>query len=209
MAGSKSRGTGQVENKPVGADSDAARWRRKCCKDTIGCEAPVALTMRSASINLASRLFHDVAAAGILFCQLGGGLFAAVDDRDVLGAFITQVDEDFFRSFAGANHQDLLIVEAFEDVAGKIADSHTGDADAVVVDGGFGGDALGDAQGALKNIVSDGADAVLLSGELIGLFDLSENFAIRPAPLLSRLAATVNKWRTAPSPDCSNKSSKT
>ena len=95
-----------------------------------------------------------------------------------MGAFVLQVAQRLLAHLAGADDEHLLVVEALEDLAGEIADRHAGDAHAPLVERGFAGHALGHADGRLKNAVGQGAGALAVLGQLVGLLHLGEDLRL-------------------------------
>src|SRR3954451_9671226 len=77
----------------------------------------------------------------------------AVDERNLPRAFINQVAERFLAHFAGADDEDVLVVEALKDAFGKLSHGDTGNADALLLDRRFGGDALCYSEGSLKGSI--------------------------------------------------------
>ena len=79
-----------------------------------------------------------------LLCQFVRADRRAVDHGNLPDAFGNQVLQGFLRHFAGAQRQDSLLVEAFKDLPGEIADSDTGNTHAVPLQLRFATDPFGD-----------------------------------------------------------------
>ena len=89
-----------------------------------------------------------------------------------------QIPQRLFPHLAGADHQHLLVVEAVENLPGKIADRDAGNAHPLFVDRRFLRHPLGDAQGGLKHFVRQRPGAIALLGQLIGLLHLGQNLRL-------------------------------
>ena len=93
--------------------------------------APVVLMTMSAR---ASSSFNSSQGSGVgrsIRWPALGALEVAVEDDDLFRTCIGQVLKRFLGHLAGADDQDALVVEAFEDSRGEIGDRDAGDADAM------------------------------------------------------------------------------
>ena len=176
MAGSKSRGTAR-SNTNSGRSARNASIRRYDSSVTIGSAAPVVLITRSASVIAAGSSSHGRARP--LHCRANfGALEVPIDDRYPACALVAKISQRFFGHFAGADHQRLLVVEAFEYLPGEIGHCHAGNAHAALVDGRFGGHAAGDADRRLKCRVQQRAGVVAIDRRLVCLLHLGQNLRL-------------------------------
>ena len=141
---------------------------------TIGSPAPVVLTTRSAAANACGSSSHGGrgrATAGQFFRPSKRRLTTVI----LPNAFLLQISQALLGHLAGADHQGLLIVEAFEDLPGEIGHGHAGHAHPPLVDGRFARPRAAPAQRRLKHSVHQRPSVVLLGGRLVGRFTWDEN----------------------------------
>ena len=87
-------------------------------------------------------------------------------------ALTLQVLQSLLGHLSRADDQRPFVVKMLEDPPRKTGDSDPGDADAVLVNGRFAGDAASDPGGGLECCVCQRSSTLLLGGELIGQFHL-------------------------------------
>ena len=133
---------------------------------------------RSAAVSNCGSCSHGSARPCQRSASCSAALEAAIDHGHVVRAFVLQVAQRLLAHFAGADHQHVLVVESLEDLAGEIADRHAGNADAPLVQRGFGGHALGHADRGLKDAVRQRAGALAVLGQLVGLLDLRQDLRL-------------------------------
>ncbi len=110
-----------------------------------------------------------------MFGQLERPIVVAVENHQSAGSGIGEILERFLGHLSGADHEHAFVVELLEDPRGEIGDRHAGNAHAVAVERGVAGDAAGDPQRGLKQMVHQRPGAADPPGELVGLLHLAED----------------------------------
>ncbi len=103
--------------------------------------------------------------------------FGPIRDEERGGAVLDEVAHGELGHLAGADDEDLLALEAAEDLAREV-DGNGGDGDAGGADAGLGADPFGDVEGALQQWVERGGDGADLASYAPGLLDLAEDLGL-------------------------------
>ncbi len=92
--------------------------------------------------------------------QLLGPRQVAVDDGNIGRSGIDEIAKRFLPHLSSPDDEDLLVVEPLEELAGVVGDGDAGNADPLLLDGGLGGDPLGDAERGLEGGIGQRADGI-------------------------------------------------